>query len=177
MAFIYAPCRTSPLTFGCVHDPDSKVYYSFRYRAPAWSANEEKLEAAGLDEIGDVVRPSTANGFYYEAISGGVTDSSEPTWSTTKDGQTIDGSVIWKSIPDDMFLKDSDSISSSIWECDTVGVTLDNDGSTGYDTYVRVTAVPVDVTSFILRNVVTITRADGKQEEFNRSIKVKIKEQ
>lgn len=177
MAFIYNQCRTSPLTLQCAHDPDAKIYYSFRYRAPAWSSSTEKREITGLDEIADIVRPGTANGFYYECYSAGITGTTEPTWPTTKDGTIIDGTVTWKAVPDDTLIRDGDAITSSSWECDTVGVVMDNDSYTGFDTSVRITAVPSDATSFILRNVITITRSGGNVEDYNRSIKIKIKDQ
>lgn len=176
MAFTYGLCRTSPLPFKCAHDPDSKIYYSFRYRAPTWSAATEKKEATGLDEIADIVVPSTANGFYYEAVSSGVTDAVEPTWATVKDGITTDGTVSWKAVPDNSLIRDGDTLTSSTWESDDVGVIMDNDSYTGFDTYVRVTGVP-DASSFIIRNVIVVTRNGGKIEEYNKSLKIKIKEQ
>ncbi len=178
MAFIYETCRTSPLSFQCPHDPDAKKYYSFRYRAPAWSSDTAKKEKSGLAVIGDIVRPSTANGFYYECTSGGITDAAEPNpWGTITDATTTDNDVEWTAIPDDLLIQTGDTLTSSDWEVDDVDVILDNDAITGFDTYVRVTAVPVDTTSFVLRNVVVVTRSGGKVEEFNRTIKVKIKEQ
>ncbi len=82
MALIYEASRSAPLPYKYVHDPDSKVYYSFRYRAPAWSSDTAKKEVSGLGDIGDVVRPSVPNGFFYECTSGGITGATEPVWGT-----------------------------------------------------------------------------------------------
>jgi len=174
MAFIYEACRRAPLPLNCYHDPDSKVFYSFRYRAPAWTADTAKIEKTGVSEIADIVRPTTSNGFYYECVSGGITGSTEPTWGTLDGESTIDNDVEWRAIPDNLLVKNGDTITASVWEVDDTDVIVDSDGINGFDTFARVTAVPATASSFILRNVVTITRADSKVEEITRSLKIKI---
>lgn len=45
-----------------------------------------------------VVKPTVANGWWYEAIVGGTSDASEPTWPTTLGGTVVDGTVTWTAI-------------------------------------------------------------------------------
>ncbi len=45
--------------------------------------------------VGALVYPATANGRYYRCISGGTSDSSEPTWPTDR-AQVTDNDVIWE---------------------------------------------------------------------------------
>ena len=48
--------------------------------------------------VGDVVSPTTENGYFYQCSTAGTSDSSEPTWSTTIDGTTNDGTAVWTTI-------------------------------------------------------------------------------
>lgn len=175
MAFIYGLEQTKPLALAMVHDPDEQLYYTIRYRAPNWSALAEKKKQNDIDNSGDVVKPTVATGYYAECISSGVTGSVEPAWISEEDAEVDDGTVKWKMHTDDFSLESGDVITDSEWSGDT-GVTFDNDGIDGFDTYARVTAVPANVTSFIITNEVIVTRANGRVETINRSLKIKIKE-
>jgi hypothetical protein len=44
---------------------------------------------------GAVVKPSVANGFYYECSTAGTTVTTEPTWPTTVDETVEDGTAVW----------------------------------------------------------------------------------
>ncbi len=76
-----------------------------------------------------------------------------------------------------MLIRAGDTLSTSVWDTTDSGMVLDNDGNSGFDTWVRVTGVSATAKYFSIRNVVTVTRTDGKVEEFNRTLKIKIKEQ
>jgi len=63
---------------------------NFLYGTPAtWAASTSY-------NVGDIVIPSTANGFYYECTVAGTSDSTECTWPT-KVGETVtDNTVTWE---------------------------------------------------------------------------------
>lgn len=45
--------------------------------------------------VGDVVRPTTHSGLYYECTAAGTSDTTEPTWDTDLGDYTVDGTVTW----------------------------------------------------------------------------------
>jgi len=46
--------------------------------------------------LGDVIEPTTPNGFKYKVTTAGTSDASEPTWPTSGIGTTVvDGTVVW----------------------------------------------------------------------------------
>jgi hypothetical protein len=88
---------------------------------------------------------------------------------------TEDGTVGWQALPYDLLLRAGELFTSS-WVVDNIGVTLDNPGSSLSQSWVRVAGVASDVTEFKLTNHIIVTRADGKPEEYERSMIVKVKE-
>lgn len=46
-------------------------------------------------QVGDIVRPATANGHIYKAVVAGTSAGSAPTFTTTGGRETADGSVVW----------------------------------------------------------------------------------
>jgi len=49
-------------------------------------------------ESGDIIRPSSDNGYFFECITAGTSGGSEPSWNTTVGGTTVDGTVEWRTI-------------------------------------------------------------------------------
>lgn len=55
----------------------------------AWASETAK-------SLGDIVVPTSPNGYQYKCTTAGTTDVSEPSpWGTTMGGTTADGSVVW----------------------------------------------------------------------------------
>jgi hypothetical protein len=57
-----------------------------------WSANNTV-------SVGDIMHPSTANGYVYKCTIAGATGDDEPTWSTDGTTSVIDGGVTWAPQP------------------------------------------------------------------------------
>lgn len=58
-------------------------------------ADAGSWEASTAVVAGELKLPTTGNDHYYICVTGGTTDSSEPTWPTTTDGEVADGTVVW----------------------------------------------------------------------------------
>lgn len=70
-----------------------RAYPSAWTAGTAYTANTAKDAATG-----SLVRPTTANNFYYLCTVGGTSGGVEPSWNTTVGGSTSDGSVTWKTL-------------------------------------------------------------------------------
>lgn len=67
------------------------IYHHYLQDLTAW-------QASTAYSSGDRVEPTTPNGFVYECLTGGTSDASEPTWSTTVGGTTTEtggSAVTW----------------------------------------------------------------------------------
>lgn len=53
-------------------------------------------EASTAYTLGDLVIPTTPNGFKYKVTTAGTSDSSEPTWPTVIGQPVTDGTVVWE---------------------------------------------------------------------------------
>lgn len=87
--------------------PFAGIGCRFQLDPPSWAPGLEVLvraaqdgrptgfETAGSPSQVNTVRPSAANGRFFEAESGGVTGGSEPAWNLTLGGTTSDNGVVW----------------------------------------------------------------------------------
>jgi|GEM_PF-6256373 len=60
------------------------------------SEGQAKWQASTAYNQGDLVEPTTPNGYVYQCTVAGTSGSSEPTWPTTIDDTVVDGTVTWK---------------------------------------------------------------------------------
>ena len=153
------------------YDPNEEKYYSVGYRPHVWASEKEYVRANGL------VVPSVSNGFMYECYSSGVSGTDEPNFATTEGDLTSDGTVVWKANPYTLKVKAGDVITDSYWQGVEAGIVIDNDTFVnGVMTEFRLTAVPVGVDEITVTNFITVFRADGKVEKFNRSLIIPVRE-
>lgn len=59
------------------------------YRTVVWTQNTAY-------SVGDIVRPVTANGRSYKCTVAGTSGGSEPSWTTTVNGNTVDSGATWR---------------------------------------------------------------------------------
>lgn len=57
-------------------------------------------QASTTVEESDFIIPTVPNGYIYKCVTGGVTAGVEPTWGTTVDGDTTDGTATWRAYED-----------------------------------------------------------------------------
>lgn len=62
--------------------------------APVWQTTHAYI-------LGDTVRPSVANNYFYECTTAGTSGGSAPTWPTTLGTTVNDGSVVWTCVLDE----------------------------------------------------------------------------
>jgi len=161
---------SGPYNHPVSYDPDSKAFYSRSYRPPTRASNTEYIEGI------DLVIPSTPNGFMYECSSGGISAASEPTFTAQKGKITADGTVKWKAVPYSLLLHTGDTITASTWVGEN-GETVDNPSIVdNIQTKFRLTAVVSGATSATIVNHITVSRINGDEEEFDRTIVIKVKD-
>ncbi len=68
---------------------DARIFYGRLHQV--W----QEWEASTAYALGDMVVPSTHNGYAYECTVAGTSDSSEPSWPTTVGNTVSDNSVTW----------------------------------------------------------------------------------
>lgn len=154
------------------HDPSSKKDYYLFYRPETYSTSKEYIKGV------DVVVPTVPNGCMYECVSGGISGATEPDWSTSE-GRTLDDNTVkWKCLAANTRLRSGDVISASTWTCDSADVTLsDSSIISGIGTVINVSTVPSTLKKIKITNHITITRSTARDEEFEKSIVIPIKEQ
>lgn len=55
----------------------------------------DQWKASTTYAVGDIVHPSTNNGYFYRCTTAGASNSTEPTWGTTLAGTTTDNAATW----------------------------------------------------------------------------------
>ena len=152
------------------HDPDSEKYYGITFYPDA------RANSTAYKKDVDVIVPPTDNGCMYVCASGGISAASAPTFATEEGEDTTDGDVTWRCYPLTTKLDTGDSITTATWTGDT-DVTLADAGiQGGTKVYVKVTAIPDNVSQFEISVKYTITRVDAKEEIFNKTLVIPVKE-
>lgn len=162
---------TDPYNTKDVYDPDEKKYYSLTYRPEVYANDTEYRNGEQL------IIPTVSTGLMYECTSSGISGSVEPTtWPTIEGGIVQVGTAEFKARSYTLLLLTGDAITVSSW-LGTNGETIDNQGlSGGAHTRFRLTAVLVGADTATITNSITVLRANGDTEEFNRSIIIPVKE-
>lgn len=62
-----------------------------------WQASTAYAATHDKDRtVGDRVKPTTHNGYWFRCIEAGTSDAAEPTWPTTVGATIVDGTVTWE---------------------------------------------------------------------------------
>jgi len=163
---IYSPYQPGPLKIQGSYDPDSVHLFGFKFRPDVWQPG--RVYELRSPEHPDLVLPSIYMGFYAEIVNPGISASTEPNWSTTSGGLTIESTgAIWRMQPFNM-LPLSLIVQSSSWVAQ--GATISDQSKTDTSTQCRVT----DVTAtdfFYLTN--SVTYSNGDKDDFTARFKVR----
>ena len=154
---LYSSTLKGPLKVVGYVDPDDAEIIQIFWGAPVLVANT-------VYRKGNIIRPATDNGFYYECTLNGVSNASTPTWQSEDD--TTVGTAIFKPIPYDLWVLPDQSLIASTWEVAQVNINDSWQESNGHVTitgndfgvvssYVYVTATSAAIKEFDLTNQVT----------------------
>jgi hypothetical protein len=89
---------TKRLTANCQHT-FANARCGYNLNPPSWVASTVyALSVAKDHKAKSIVKPTTPNGFWYEATVGGTSGVTEPAWPVVLGGIVADGTVNWKAI-------------------------------------------------------------------------------
>jgi len=91
------------------HDPDSVRVMSLILRPDTWIANTVYRKPD--DSNADIVVPTVYTGVYQKVKNPGKSGSTEPSWKTVEGQETVDGTITWVCVNDNLMLP-SESIAS-----------------------------------------------------------------
>lgn len=133
-----------------------------------WGAPE--LMSNTVYRLGDIIRPSVDNGYYYECTSNGRSGLTEPSFG--KSAVAV-GTATFQPVPWDLFLFPGEVITSSTWSQSDATVVLTDEQIDGESTLVTFGPLPADLVTFEVTN--QITKATG--ESLSRTLRFTIREQ
>lgn len=174
---IYPANNKGPFKVSGYHDPDSVQVFDIVFRPPTWTA-DTVYTFISSDEH-SVVIPTEYKGFYYKAINGGKSGSTEPDWSLTKDGETEDfetgatEGLKWKTVPYNLLLP-SINVSSVEYSA-TNGVTISGTSNTTTKATFTIDAIPSDAAARTLkkfRYTLRVTFSNSQQQDFTFERKI-----
>lgn len=161
---IYQATQKGPLKMPGYIDPDDVTNVSVYWGAPPFGANV-------IYRIGDIVAPSTDNGYYYQCTVNGRSAAIEPTWTAD---EVTTGTATFIAVPWDLWLFPGEIITNSVWNVSDASITLTTQYSSDYNTSVYIQSFsPTALVEFELTNQVTKTSG----EKLSRTFKYKINQQ
>lgn len=159
----------TPLTIDDILDPDGMLYYTIYLKPPVWQASFEYI-------ANDIISPSLPTGFYYSVKSSGISGAVEPVWSTVKNEETIDNTVLYKALDNVAYLNSTGNLTAATWSA-TNSVPIDNQSFTAAGlTTVQVGPVPSGVSTFTLTVSITVNSGHATSELDDRSIVINVEE-
>lgn len=161
---IYSANQKGPLKVSGFIDPDDQTNVIVFWGSPLWTANT-------VYRAGDLARPSSDNGYYYECSTNGKSAATQPIWQQTDD--TVSGTAVFTAVPWDLWLMPDETIVDSSWTTDDATVILTNPSHADYKSMITITAVSDTSAEFTLTNQVTKTNG----EKLSRSFKYKTNQQ
>ena len=92
-SYTQTPVSTNQLTITDTVQDFIKEGYGIKFKQdfPTWESGETYT-------LGEIVAPSTANGFVYQCTGAGTSDATEPVWGEVLKGTTNDNTVVWSAI-------------------------------------------------------------------------------
>jgi len=145
-------------------DPEETVKYSIVFLPDPWSADTVYYTSES------VVLPPQFNGFYYQAMSGGISGSRAPTFPQKAGEKVSDGGVEWVAIPYNFFMSPGDRLNSVAWLSDTPEVVFSGEAISGGVASVLVSGIPDSVPQ-----VKITARASIGQESIDRSFIIPVR--
>jgi hypothetical protein len=165
---IFQATQKGPLKVPGYIDPNDVTTVTVYWGAPIFAA-------ATVYREGDICRPTTDNGYYYQCTVNGVSGTEPATWSQTKQ---VSGTAAFVAVPYDLWvlpgetLVGVDLILASTWTA-TNSVVLSSSAYNSVSTSVVIQPLPVGVTEFELTN--QVRKSNG--ERLSRTFKYKVNEQ
>jgi hypothetical protein len=156
----------APIVLQSIFDPDAVKIFTFALRPEVWA--QETVYYANKS----IVLPSEFNGFYYLAISGGKSGTTEPAWTCAEEGVTEDECVSWQAKPYNFYLTPDINIVDATWEANNTDIIITDITNDTDKTSAKVSNVPADLTFF----KVTIHFTFDNGEEDDRSFIVPVGE-
>lgn len=160
---IYSSTLKGPLKITGFMDPDDITKISVFWSAQVFSENT-------VYRLGDVLRPTLDNGYYYQCSINGKTANTEPLWNQE---ETTSGTAVFTAVPWDLWILPNEYITNSTWACSNTDIQLTNSNYTPETTTVTVSEIPAMLSEFELTN--QVSKDNG--ESLSRTFVYKINQQ
>ena len=142
---IYKATIAAPFQLQGFIDRNDIAPINVYYGAPLFTAST-------LYKVWDIVRPTTANGYYYRCVKAGLSSTEPTAWRS----HNVTGLATFYAVNYNLFIEPAEVLTNSVWEASD-GVTLTTPTYSEVSTRVVISAIPAGITSFILTNTVTKT--------------------